>query len=422
MEKSKARKYGGMLVAAVAVTAFAFGVSQIGSNSIAEAYPGEGEPTYVELQEMYPDEYNSAMTHKTDDEGEDNSHAGFQALMETPAERDVSGAIIREVPIDDPAYTPVALKCVACKSSQFVTLYEQKGVDAFTSEILDEANEAVLDGMYWDCYSCHVTDENGKWVNQASCAYADETVFPEVAAFYDTLDERDVLCGQCHNTVSSRGWVKEANDVKTYDPYRYGYGFDARYQAMIEDGMFSVDEATGMKLVSMNHPQIEMIQDSIHQSMGLSCVDCHMVKTTNEDGETFTSHNASGSVADNDDAMTFCLTCHTNLSGVETIDDMRGFLKDKQDEQVALQFEVEASMSELYDAILEAVQSGDVDEATLEAAKENYQIAYWYVKEQQQNICDAPDGAQIAHNPQLMRTMLEQAGKLCEDGISMLEA
>ena len=119
--------------------------------------------------------------------------------------------------------------------------------------------------------------------------------------------------------------------------------------------------------------------------------------------------------------MEFCLTCHTNLSGVETVDDMRVFLKDKQDEQVALQFEVEASMNELYDLILEAVQSGEADEADLETAKENYQLAYWYAKEQQQNICDAPDGAQIAHNPQLMRTMLEQAGKLCEDGITLLE-
>ena len=377
-----------------------------------------GEPSYQELTERYPDEYNSAMTHKTDEEGEDNSHAGFQDLMETPAVRDVSGAIVEVVEEGDPRKTDVDLKCITCKSSKFVDLYAENGLAAFTGMIIDDEMVGYMDGQYWDCYSCHISDQ-GEWKNQANAAYANPSVFPKVAAFFDTLNEEEVLCGQCHNTVSSRAYVKEEGDTETYDPYRYGYGFDERYKAMVEDGMYTLDEATGIKMVSMNHPQIEMFQGSMHQSMGLTCVDCHMNEATNSEGESYTSHDASSPVVEDDSAMEMCLTCHTNQNGLKTVEDMRSFLKKNQDAQANRQIEVDAQLQVLYDQILSAVQDGSMDETALEQARDKYSIANWYVKEQQQNLGDPIDGAQIAHNPDQMRSMLERANVLVEEGLAL---
>lgn len=386
------------------------------------AMPSDGEdaePTYRELVAKYPNEYNSSMVHKSDASGVDNSHAGFQELMETPAIRDVSGAILEVVDFDDPDKTDVDMKCVACKSSRFVDAYEENGIETFTAMILDEENTAFMDGQYWDCYSCHV-QENGSWVVRPGAAYADERVFPKVANFFDGLNPKEVVCGQCHNTVSSRAYVKTQEDLESYDPYRYGYGFDERYRAMVEDGMYSVDEATGIKLVTMNHPQIEMFQDSIHQSMGLTCVDCHMNEAEDGEGNAYTSHDASSRPSEDDSAMEGCLTCHRKQSGLDTADDMRSFLKDQQDSQAQRQTEVEAGMSKLYGDILEEVQSGSIDGDALEQAKEKYSLAKWYVSEQQQNLIDPAEGTQIAHNPDLMRNLLERANVLVEEGEALL--
>lgn len=412
--KSKLAVFGAVC-ASTAVAATLVGCAAVAGSS----EQGGEEPTYQELIEMYPDEYNSAMVHKTDEEGEDNSHAGFQDLMETPAVRDVSGAILEVVDADDPRKTDVDLKCVACKSSKFVDLYRENGLAAFTDMIIDDELVGYMDGQYWDCYSCHTWDQ-GEWKVQANAAYANDDVFPKTATFFASLNQKEAVCGQCHNTVSSRTYVKEEGDVEEYDPYRYGYGFEERYQAMIEDGLYSTDEATGIKLVSMNHPQIEMFQDSIHQSMGLTCVDCHMNEAVNEEGKAYTSHDASSTVAEDESAMEMCLTCHKSQSGLQSVADMKEFLGERQKAQAQRQAEVEASMAELYDRILAAEQDGAFDVDMLDMAKENYSLAYWFVKEQQQNLCDPVDGAQIAHNPDQMRSMLERANVLIEEGMELL--
>lgn len=298
--------------------------------------------TYAELAERFPNEYATAMTGKTDEEGEDNSHAGFQPLMESPAKRDVSGAIIELVDEDDPEKTDVALKCVACKTSRFMDFYEKDGLTAYTDRILDADSMKVINGEYWDCYSCHVV-KDGQWVNQANAAWANEKFAPNVSKFMQSLNPKEAVCVQCHNTVSPRAYITDEATQASYDPYRYGPGLDERYKAMVEDGIYVTDEATGVKMVTMNHPQIEVFQGSNHQAMGLTCIDCHMTQAEAEDGSTYTSHNASGSVAENDAAMEKCLTCHTNKSGVSTVEEMRAFLKENQAAQAQRHNEVPRS-------------------------------------------------------------------------------
>ena len=83
-----------------------------------------------------------------------------------------------------------------------------------------------------------------------------------------------------------------------------------------------------------------------------------MTQATDEKGESYTSHNASGSVAENDAAMEKCLTCHKTQNDISTVDDMRAFLKQNQEAQAKRQNEVDAKLSALYDGILAAVNNG----------------------------------------------------------------
>ena len=74
----------------------------------------------------------------------------------------------------------------------------------------------------------------------------------------------------------------------------------------------------------------------------------------------------------------------------------------------------------MYDGILAAVSNGSVDAADLEAAKDKYSLTNWYVKEQQGNLFDPVDGAQIAHNPDVLRQCLEKADVLIDEGMALL--
>lgn len=311
------------------------------------------------------------------------------------------------------------MKCVACKTSHFMDFYERDGLTAYTDRLLDAEGMKAINGEYWDCYSCHVV-KDGEWAIQANAAWANADFAPNVSKFMQSLNPKEAVCGQCHNTVSPRAYITDEATQQSYDPYRYGPDLDSRYKAMVEDEIYVVDEPTGIKMVSMNHPQIEVFQGPIHQSMGLTCIDCHMTQATDEKGEGYTSHNASGSVAENDAAMEKCLTCHKTQNDINTVDDMRAFLKENQDDQAKRQNEVDAKLSALYDGILAAVNGGGVDADDLEAAKDKYSLANWYVKEQQGNLFDPVDGAQIAHNPETLRQCLERADALIDEGMALL--
>lgn len=404
--------------ACIALAAGVIGVAANNAMPIANA--DTGQPTYQELVEMYPNEYNSAMTHKTDEEGEDNSHAGFQELMETPAVRDGGGAILEVVEPDDPRKTEIQVSCLSCKSSAIIEFYDEEGYDVFASDrVLSEQDMIDLDGRYWDCYGCHTwNSEEQKLELAANMMYANEDVFPSLAAFYDGLAPKEAVCGQCHNLAGARKAADTPEHAQAYNYYENGYTTDALFEQGYANA--TPDETAGVWQAWVNHPQIETFQDSVHQSLGLGCVDCHMPVVTDEDGNEYREHNASGSVYENDAAMEFCLTCHGQQNDLETVEDMRGFLKDAQDAQLKRQQEVEATMTELYDLLAEQTANQTVSDEVLAQAREDYSRAYYYVAIQQGNRFDPADGAEIAHDPDEFHQLLERADTLCKDAIEAL--
>lgn len=381
--------------------------------------PGGAEPTYDELIVQYANEYESSQVHKADEEGEDNSHANLRAQLETPAVRAGGVAIVREVDADDPDKADIPKFCLSCKTSLFNDMYEEEGMGVFGSgNVMTDEDFATLDGRYFDCYSCH-SWEGGGLVLEPHMIYAQAETFPLAAEFLGSVSVKEAVCGQCHNYALGRDTAKgyTEDEAQNCDPWRYGTDPEGMYRYLVEIGGFSTDEATGIKMVQANHPQLEMFQGSIHQSMGLACSDCHMNPATDESGATYVSHDASSSVAEDDEAMASCLACHETQDGIETVEDMRSFLSTRQAQQAARQAEVEASLEGFYQAIANAVQDGTVDDATLQQAKDDYSFARFLVKGQQQNLNDPVDGAQIAHNPDQMRSMLERANALVEEGM-----
>lgn len=374
----------------------AFAGTDAGTATADETAAAESEATWEEWKSTYPDEYGSFATDKWRD-GVNHSHYNLREAVETY----------------DPTNATYYASCIACKSTAFNDMYAQYG-DAF----FDMGADALLGNAieaYWDCEMCHVS--------------IDDTTLEASIDYYQVLagntmnsvDQKTLVCGQCHNSFGNYRLkaIGDETELTDYTPYRNGYSADALYQTFLEDDYrVSFEEETGATLVSVGHPDIEIFMDSTHQSLGLTCSDCHMAKTTDENGNEFTDHNASGSPIDNPEAMEFCLSCH-QAQGIETAEAMVSYVRDAQDEFAASKAAVDEKIATLKEALVAATDQGDVDEDALETARSNYSLAKFYLTYAVGGGTQA--GSKIAHNPDEMKSLVSRADALVDDALELLK-
>lgn len=332
-----------------------------------------------------------------------------------------------DVKASDGSYRGV---CMACKSPKFNELYEEYGDEVFSAEGSPAFAEAIEAGDYWDCTTCH-----SDMTNPAGSVGAQIQLFPRLGAtLCDQLDPKTAACGQCHNNANRwmSGLMTSMDEADTYDPYRYGWDADSMMRAQLEDqgdkAKKVIDEESGVWVVNHGgHPDVEMFQGSVMQQAGLTCVDCHMPQDESVGGTTYTSHNASQSPTSSAAALATCIECHTN-QGIETIDEMKEYVRSAQAEVAALDGQVVENLASLNEAIKTAKAAGATDE-TLDAARESYAQAAFYRDYVLGNNGSSPvnaggrgttPGEKVAHNPQMSREYLQRAIAVCEDASAAL--
>jgi nitrite reductase (cytochrome c-552) len=322
--------------------------------------------------------------------------------------------------------TPAA--CASCHAREdFYTVYAAYGED-----FLDD-NASAYDMEWSNCTNCHVGDP-GDGVVKGGNAYGEAVSASAVNLF----NEDDYVCGQCHSIYPGAPYLEDKN--REIDQYKYGHDSDSMLKAMREyfakneitsstvditvgtstSGVPYYDENIGTTLYLTNsNSALELFQGGTHQSMGLSCVDCHMVKTTAADGATYTNHNMTASPLENPDALAKCLTCH-KAQGIEDADAMVDFARDKMDTLGALQQQTEADLETFYNLLADAVSSGSVDGEALKAAQEAYVKATVYSAHQRGSNRIPNEGKLAAMNYDYSVTLLEKAEAQIQEGIASL--
>lgn len=307
--------------------------------------------------------------------------------------------------------------CASCKATVVTDLYDEMGADAF-SQPWDEYEDQI---DWWGCDLCH---EDG--VPGAGLTYGAAVANVFGTTLLDNVDPKVAACGQCHNFMGAtygRGVLMEKIQsgevsVDDVDPYRYGTDPDSLMKAALEDGYeMQVDEATGIANFQANHPEVEIFQGSVHSSMGLACTDCHMPQKTDDEGETYTSHNASSSPLENEEALEFCLTCHS-AQGIEDTDAMKQFVLDAQQEVRDLETTFYDKQAQAKQLIADATANGGVDEDVLQTARDTYTRATWYVR-----YADGGSeikGQKVAHNPDAIKDYIERASVMMDEVIASL--
>lgn len=313
---------------------------------------------------------------------------------------------------------PVA--CAACHArDDFNAEYAEKG----ESILADNASDHQ---MQWsNCTNCHVGDP-GEGVVKGGNAYGDATS----ASAKDLFPESDYVCGQCHAMFPGMAYMEDAN--KGIDQYKYGYDPDSMLKAMKEywsqNNVTSTDIAAGMVGVPSYDSEIdtvlymtdactavEMFQNSTHQNMGLTCTDCHMVKTKSDDGTEYTNHNMTQSPLENPAAVEKCLTCHKS-QGIADADAMVAFANEKIAALTERQTATKQKLDDFHAALAAAVSSQSKDASVLDAAKDAYNTAnvyYLYGR-------NTADGKMAAMNNTYCNELLDKANALIDDAMASL--
>lgn len=102
-------------------------------------------------------------------------------------------------------------------------------------------------------------------------------------------DRENLLCAQCHveytcgasgvDGIVRDGWGwSKAKDLHELYTEQFSYTQDWRHALV------------GEPLIKSQHPEMELYWDSVHDSAGVSCVDCHMPEVRRSDGSFFRSH------------------------------------------------------------------------------------------------------------------------------------
>lgn len=289
-----------------------------------------------------------------------------------------------------------SVACLSCHSSGYEWAYEKYGDDVLNITWMDvkEDNEGM---DFWSCYLCHGN-------NPASTLTTNSIYSSRITDDIPKFAPGEAVCAQCH-TVFTGLEVLTAELEGVYDVHKYGYDLEGIYDALVEstnknpnqsnDALLDAvvyDKETGIKLYGTgSYLDVEMHQGSIHQKMGLSCVDCHMPIEVAEDGTVYRSHNASGSVFESQAAMNMCMTCHTN-NEIKTTDDLIAYTKKLQADATDRYFEVREVQKGLRDAIIAAMAAG-LDEELIQDARDAYSRGDFYLAYSKKTEADYVEGA-----------------------------
>ena len=163
---------------------------------------------------------------------------------------------------------------------------------------------------------------------------------------------------------------------------------------------------TGTPLIKVQHPETEMYAGSLHDSMTVSCADCHMPRVT-ENGEEYKSHWVTSPLKTPTES---CGKCHSNnIEGIVTA--VENIQKDVEQQEV----EVSDMLVKLVSDFAKAIEDKKLDDAQIDELrslhrKAQYRWDFVFV-----------ENSTGFHNPEKARNALEEAKTYAQEALTILE-
>ena len=306
--------------------------------------------------------------------------------------------------------------CLTCKTPNFAKLVQDQGVGVYTMDFNEVYDQINANGEAISCYTCHGNEAGSKGKLMVTHEYVGKALGKNVS----TIDPGTLSCGQCHieyyfTAVDGNGDGKL--DAETMMPYHSIAEMSpekilAYYEAAPnKDGGVGfydwIQPGTGTHMLKAQHPEMETVLSGSHAAR--SCADCHMEITMAEDGTTYHSHELISPLS-SPTILAGCAECHEN----KTPDEMIQFVRNTQSRVTARETEVGNKLSELKDALTEAVEAGKMSESQLDAVRQLHREAQWFF-----DFCYV-ENSEGAHSINLTTRCLNTAEARIEEAMQLL--
>lgn len=245
--------------------------------------------------------------------------------------------------------------CLACKTAEYEKLIVENGTKVFAADFQNTAQNVEF-GI--TCYNCH-RNTPGEKVQITSPHF---TKGLELLTFEPKVGTQ--ACAQCHVE-----YYFEKESLEPVLPWKNGVGVDEIEAYYDEMGFYDWEHPrTGTQLIKVQHPEFEMFTGSVHDSMGVTCISCHMPKLT-ENGQEYRSHWAKSPLKTPEES---CGQCHR--------EDLKSVVASAQSTQKgvdAKEVEVSDKLVKLTKDLTAAIESKKLDDKTLEELRSLHRKAQY---------------------------------------------
>lgn len=291
--------------------------------------------------------------------------------------------------------------CFTCKTSDFTAKVLNDGPSAYAMDFADMEVQ-VTDAF--GCFHCHSNEPGVLYVTHPYVTAALGEDFEKVPA-------ANLSCAQCHTEYYFDPATK-ATMVSYHGLAQMSPDDSLSYENSLldaEGNMFCdwVDADTGVRKLKVQHPEFEtyMGEGSVHKGQ-FTCADCHMAKTTAEDGTVFTNHYWVSPLQNEELMASTCSQCHTDLAA--DVARIQTATRERENE-------LGYALEQLDRDLAAAVEAGTLSEENLEAARmasRNAQFYWDYV---------FVENSEGAHNSRLTNYCLDKAKEFLDEANTAIQ-
>jgi nitrite reductase (cytochrome c-552) len=288
--------------------------------------------------------------------------------------------------------------CINCHAAEAPLLIEQHGWEGLHAMRYDDVREQLHFGT--TCTDCHNASTMALAITRPALlnALRARDIDP------DSLNRqqlRTYVCAQCHVEYY---FSEQGNEL--IFPWAEGTQLEdmERYYDSIGHTDW-VHAETGAPMIKIQHPDYEHHSTGIHARLNVSCSDCHM-PSVREEGVRITDHWIRSPLTQTTEA---CMGCHRRGS----VEELEQRTVAVQDQTVALLLEAETAISELMDAIVDAMAAGASDEA-LAPARQAHRSA-----QMRWDFADAENSVGL-HSSRESARLLGDAVKIAKEAVESL--
>ena len=300
-----------------------------------------------------------------------------------------------------------AASCWTCKTPLYTAMVLEEGSAAYSKSFADVTDTVAAEPI--SCFNCHANsplDEKG----QVNLVVTHTYLIDGVGEDFDSIDAATLSCGQCHNeyffdpNAENKPTTLPHNSLESMHPD----AILAYYNAPNWDGKSYADftnPESGVRQIKVQHPELETFlgEGSPHRNT-YTCADCHMGKSKDENGKTFSNHYLISPLDNEELLRNECSKCHA---------DLKTEVRETQAQIEARTYSIGYELMFLNQRLAEVKDSYSADR--LEEIRQLARDAQFYWD------FVFVENAEGVHNPKLTNYCLDKAEELCNQAMAKFD-